>query len=127
MEMIKENFDKMVMIDGWTHKEGSPNIPNAKHTYQSSYLPPSNKYENYSMLAVYTYPDRHDVKAYCRNGNHINVSCETENEAYGLLYRFIYAPDTINFAENGEKVTEEELAKTESKRRWSLKNLFRRA
>lgn len=78
------------------------------------------------MLSVYTYPDRYDVKVYYRNGDSINLPCETENEAYAMLYRFVYAPDTLNFKENGEKVTEEEFAKNESKKRWSLKNLFSR-
>lgn len=127
MEMTRENFNKIVTIDGWMHKEGSSNIPNAEFTYQSSYLPPYNKCENYTMLAVYTYPNRYEVKVYYKGGKSINLPCETENEAYGLLYRFIYAPDTINFAENGKKVTEKEFAKNESKRKWSLKNPFRKA
>ena len=124
--MTKDNFNKMVAIDGWTYKEGPSDIPSSKFTYQSSYFPPYDKYKKYIILAVYTYPTKYVVKVYYKNGDVIDLPCKTENEAYGLLYRFIYAPDTINFTENGEKVTEEEFAKNESKRRWSLKNLFRR-
>ena len=128
MEMTKESFDKLVFIDRWMHKEGPASVPNAKHTYQSSYLPPYNSDcdKKYIMLSVYTYPDRYDVKVYYKNGDSINLPCKTENEAYKMLYCFIYDPDMLNFAVNGEKVTEEEFAENESKKRWSLKNLFRR-
>ena len=133
MEMTKENFDKMLFIDGWKQKEGPASVPNAKHTYQSSYIPPYDKYKKYTILAVYTYPDRYEAKVYYKSGNSLSLPCETENDAYALLYRFIYDPESIRFIEKCEEiekeVTEEEFVSQKEnpfyKMNVAVSNLFK--
>ncbi len=127
MEMTKENFDKMLLIDGWTQKESPVNVPNAKHTYQSSYLPPYDKYKKYTILAVCTYPDRYDAQVYYKSGDSLCLSFETENEAYAMLYRFIYDPESVRFIEKCEKiekeVTEEEFV-SQKKNPFTIKKVL---
>ncbi len=109
--MTKENFDKMLVIDGWMHREGSVS-PDAEYTYMSTYIPPYDKYNKYTILGVFVYPDRYDISVRYKSGDSLDLSFKTENEAYDMLYRFIYNSESIRYIEKFEfwekKVSEEE-------------------
>lgn len=100
--MTAENFNKMALIDNIRVIPLKANIPNAKHIGGFSYMEDSHCKVKISMISeVYQYPDHYKVKS--RNFNPIEdrygfeVDVKTEEEAYDLLYKIFYMPDSITY------------------------------
>ena len=100
--MTAEDFNKMALMDDIRVIPLKANIPNAKHTGGSSYMENFNCKVKISMISeVYQYPDHYKVKS--RNFNPIEdryefeVDVKTEDEAYNLLYKILYVPDSITY------------------------------
>ena len=121
--MKKEDFDKVVKIDGWIHKEGPADVPRAKFTYQSTYISPRG---NIMMVACYTYPDKYVAKVIYRIGGQHDIDFPSEEDAYDLLYRFIYEPDSVKFYEDGKEVSEQEFLDNTEKHKKSLFDIFKK-
>ena len=100
--MTAEIFNKMALINNIKVIPLKANMPNAKHIGGFSYMEDSHCKVKISMISeVYQYPDHYKVKS--RNFNPIEdrfgfeVNVKTEEEAYKLLYKILYVPDSITY------------------------------
>lgn len=98
MIINKETFEKLALTD-----QIHFNPVNTGRGYKwiggTGYLMPSlnNKFRDIRMAFVRQYPDKYsmDINYYDSKQN-ISLYFNTEDEAYAMLYRFLYMPETIN-------------------------------
>lgn len=100
--MTAEDFNKMAIIDGIKIMPVVPDMEQMKFTGGYHYMENLHCNVNISIVStVYKYPDHYKVQS--RNYNPIeerdgfDVDLKTEEEAYKLLYKILYKPDTLTW------------------------------
>lgn len=109
MVMNKETFDKFALIDR-IHSSPVGTGRGYKWIGGTGYVMPplSDKFKDIRTAFVRQYPDKYsmDINYYDSNRN-ISLYFDTEDEAYAMLYRFLYMPETIERKDLIEEPLEE--------------------
>lgn len=116
MIMNKDVFEKSAFIDGIRSIPANVG-PGYKWINGTNYIIPNNdKFTGIRMASIREYPDKYSMSInYFNSSQNISLDFDTEDEAYSMLYRFLYMPETIDYKDLFEEHSEEQLTNEEVK------------
>lgn len=108
MTMNKETFEKLALVDKIHIKSTTTKIKD-KAINETGYMILFNKekFHGATTCLVRQYPDVFELAViYDDRSKNFNLSFDTEDEAYAMMYRCFYMPETINRDDLIQKIEE---------------------